>query len=116
MQWTKASSLGMLWRDGEEGFEEQKMEEDVEEGDVVARKGVESLYEQEEGQDRKSSSAKLPRPEELLSSGPSWLAKHWVGLVPANHSGATLLDLTGVPRENLSTWLLLLVTVTCSQL
>lgn len=37
---------------GEEGLEEEKMEEDMEDRDVVAERGVESLYEQEDGLDR----------------------------------------------------------------
>lgn len=77
-------------------------EEDVEEGEVI------DLSEQEDGQDKKSSSAKLPRPEELLSSGASWLALiavEWVGLVPASHSAAGSLALTGAPRKITSVWL-----------
>lgn len=92
-------------------------EEDVEEGVVIEEKGVESLSVQEDRQDRKSSSAKLPRPEEPLSSGASWLALlavQWVGLVPASHSAARSLALAGVPREHTSAWLpLSSAAVTC---
>lgn len=86
-------------------------EEEVEEEEKgVEEKGAKSLSEQEDRQDKKSPSAELPRPEELLSSGASWLAPlaplavQWAGLVPASHSAAGLLALVGISRENTSAW------------
>lgn len=93
------------------------MEENVEQGEVAEEKRMESFSEQEDGQDRKSSSAKLPRPEELLYSRASWLAPlivEWAGLFSTSRLAAGSLALTTIPRENTSAWpLLSSVTVTC---